>query len=93
MTATDDAHRAGLGAAVLHATVVYGRGHYNVQLGHAIVVDLRRHLFDHLQRLSVLFFTKERTGSVLSRLIHDVHEATSLIYAGMMVAAWTPFSC
>ena len=30
---------AALGTAVLHATVVYGRGHYNVQLGHSIVVD------------------------------------------------------
>ena len=72
--------------AVLQAAVVYGRGHFNVQLGHAVVVDLRQALFNHLQRLSVLFFTKERTGSVLSRLLQDAHEATSLIYMGVMVA-------
>jgi ABC-type multidrug transport system fused ATPase/permease subunit len=72
--------------AVLQAAVVYGRGHFNVQLGHSVVVDLRQALFTHLQKLSVLFFTKERTGSVLSRLLQDAHEATSLIYMGVMVA-------
>jgi subfamily B ATP-binding cassette protein MsbA len=34
----------------------------------------------------VLFFTKERTGTILSRLLQDAHEATSLIYMGVMVA-------
>jgi ABC-type multidrug transport system fused ATPase/permease subunit len=72
--------------AVLQAVVVYGRGHFNVQLGHSVVVDLRQDLFQHLQSLSVLFFTKERTGSILSRLLQDAHEATSLIYMGVMVA-------
>jgi ABC-type multidrug transport system fused ATPase/permease subunit len=73
--------------AVLHAAVVYGRGHYNVHLGHSVVVDIRRDLFRHVQRLSVLFFTRERTGSILARVIHDVHQATALIYTGVIVAA------
>jgi len=72
--------------ALLQAVVVYGRGHFNVNLGHAVVVDIRRHLFNHLQKLSVLFFTKERTGTILARLLQDAHEATSLIYMGVMVA-------
>jgi ABC-type multidrug transport system fused ATPase/permease subunit len=73
--------------AVLQAVVVYGRGHFNVKLGHSVVVDLRQVLFGHLQELSVLFFTKERTGAIVSRLLQDAHEATSLIYMGVMVAA------
>ncbi len=72
--------------AVLHAVVVYGRGHFNVRLGDGIVMDLRCDLFEHLQRLSLRFFTKERTGSILARVLHDVHEATSLIYMGVIVA-------
>jgi subfamily B ATP-binding cassette protein MsbA len=81
-------HLAELGAltAVAHAIVVYGRGHYNVHLGHAVVSDIRRELVDHLQTLSVRFFTKERTGSILARILHDVHEATALIYTGILVA-------
>ena len=73
--------------AVLHAVVVYGRGHFNVHLGHHVVTDLRHALFDHIQSLSLQFFTKERTGSVLSRILHDVHESTALIYTGVIVAA------
>lgn len=73
-------------AALGHAVVVYGRGHLNVRLGHGIVVDIRRELFEHLQKLSQLFFSQERTGSILARALHDVHEATSLLYMGLIVA-------
>lgn len=81
-------HLAGLGllTAVGHAIVVYGRGHCNVHLGHGVVADIRRAVFAHLQTLSVRFFTKERTGTILGRLMHDVHEATALIYTGIIVA-------
>ncbi|WAS90668.1 ABC transporter ATP-binding protein [Nannocystis punicea] len=72
--------------AVGHAIVVYGRGHFNIRLGHGIVADIRRELFDHLQKLSLLFFTRERTGAILARVVHDVHEAASLIYMGLIVA-------
>jgi subfamily B ATP-binding cassette protein MsbA len=72
--------------AIGHAIAVYGRGHLNVRLGHGIVVDIRRELFDHLQKLSLLFFTRERTGSILARVLHDVHEATALLYMGLIVA-------
>jgi subfamily B ATP-binding cassette protein MsbA len=73
--------------ALAHAIVVYGRGHSNVHLGHGVVCDIRRALFDHLQRLSVHFFSNERTGSMLSHVLHDVHEATALIYTGVIVVA------
>ncbi len=72
--------------AVMHAIALYGRGHFNVLLGDAIVGDLRRQLFEHLQKLSVRFYTRERTGGILSRVLHDVHEATSIIYMGIIVA-------
>jgi subfamily B ATP-binding cassette protein MsbA len=81
------AHMTELAAltAVLQAVVVYGRGHFNVHLGHGVVSDIRRALFDHVQTLSVGFFTRERTGSVLCHILHDVHEATTLIYTGAIV--------
>ena len=72
--------------ALVQSVVVYGRGHFNVHLSDSIITDLRRDLFEHLQKLSVRFYTKERIGSILSRLLHDVHEATALIYTGIIVA-------
>ena len=71
--------------AALHAAVVYGRGHFNVHLGHGVVTDIRRALFDHIQTLSLGFFTRERTGALVARILHDVHEATALIYTGVIV--------
>jgi ABC-type multidrug transport system fused ATPase/permease subunit len=71
--------------AFLHAVVVYGRGHYNVHLGNGVMTDIRRQLFEHLQRLSQRFYAKERTGSILARVLNDVHEATSLLYVGVIV--------
>lgn len=71
---------------VLHAFVLYGRGHFNVHLGDSIIADLREALFRHLQRLSVEFHARGRTGALLSRVLHDVHEATAIIYQGVIVA-------
>jgi ABC-type multidrug transport system fused ATPase/permease subunit len=71
---------------LLHAVALYGRGHFNVHLGESIVADLRRQVFVHLQRLSVRFYAKERTGAILSRVLHDVPDATALVYTGVVVA-------
>jgi ABC-type multidrug transport system fused ATPase/permease subunit len=68
-----------------HAVVVYGRGHFNTRLSSAVVCDLRRDLFAHLQRLSMRFFASERTGTLLSRILHDVQDATAVIYMGVVV--------
>jgi ABC-type multidrug transport system fused ATPase/permease subunit len=73
--------------AAVHSIVVYGRGHSNVQLSNAIVTDLRRDLFTHLQKLSVRFYTKGRIGSILARILNDVQDATALVYTGLIVAA------
>lgn len=78
---------AGL-SGLLSAIVVYGRGHCNTLLGDAVVADLRKELFDHLQRLSVRFYTKERTGEILGRVMQDVQDATSIIYIGVLVVAF-----
>src|SRR6185437_10257246 len=72
--------------AVLHAVVVYGRGHYNVHLGDGVVTDLRTRLFSHLQTLSLRFYAKERTGAILARVLYDVQEAAGLLYVGVIVA-------
>jgi subfamily B ATP-binding cassette protein MsbA len=73
--------------AILHAVVVYGRGHFNVHLGDNVVNDIRKKVFEHLQSLSLRFFAVERTGSILARVLDDVHEAARLIYVGVIVAA------
>jgi len=70
-----------------HALVVYGRGHFNAKLGASVVADLRRDLFEHLQSLSVRFYATQRIGTILSRVLQDVHDASQILYTGIIVAA------
>jgi ATP-binding cassette subfamily B protein len=42
------------------------------QIGEGIIFDLRRALFQHLQRMSLRFFTNSRTGEIMARLNNDV---------------------
>lgn len=42
------------------------------QMGEGIIYDLRRELFDHLQSMSLGFFTNTKTGELMSRLNSDV---------------------
>ena len=44
----------------------------NAEIGEGAIYDLRRALFTHLQRMSLRFYTKTRTGEVMSRLNSDV---------------------
>ena len=48
-------------------------------VGNRVTFDLRRRLFRHLQRLSLSFYDKRRTGSILSRLMSDVAAIQQLI--------------
>lgn len=41
-------------------------------MGEGIIYDLRRQLFDHLQSMSLGFFTNTKTGELMSRLNSDV---------------------
>lgn len=41
-------------------------------VGEGLIFDLRAALFDHVQRMPVLFFTRTQTGTLISRLNNDV---------------------
>ena len=42
------------------------------QVGQAVMHDLRTQVYRHLQRLSLAFFTRTRTGEVQSRIANDI---------------------
>src|SRR5437588_8055753 len=42
------------------------------QVGQRVMHDLRAAVFRHLQRLSLAFFTRTRTGEVQSRISNDI---------------------
>jgi ATP-binding cassette subfamily B protein len=44
----------------------------SAKLGEGLILDLRAAVFDHVQRQPVAFFTRTRTGALVSRLNNDV---------------------
>ncbi len=41
-------------------------------IGEGLILDLRTAVFDHVQRMPIAFFTRTRTGALVSRLGNDV---------------------
>jgi ATP-binding cassette subfamily B protein len=49
------------------------------QVGQRVMHDLRAAVFRHLQRLSLAFFTRTRTGEVQSRISNDIGGVQSVV--------------
>ncbi|WP_222936823.1 ABC transporter ATP-binding protein [Streptomonospora sp. PA3] len=45
---------------------------FSARIGEGLILDLRSAVYDHVQRLPVAFFTRTRTGALVSRLNNDV---------------------
>ncbi len=52
---------------------------WSARAGEGIIYDLRRQLYEHLQRMSLRFFTATKTGELISRLSNDVVGAQQAI--------------
>ena len=44
----------------------------SARIGEGLILDLRRAVFAHVQKMPVAFFTRTRTGALVSRLNNDV---------------------
>ena len=53
------------------------------EIGEGVILDLRRAVFDHVQRMPIAFFMRTRTGALVSRLNNDVIGAQSA-FAGTL---------
>jgi ABC-type multidrug transport system fused ATPase/permease subunit len=58
--------------AVLDAGVGIAGRWQSARIGEGLILDLRRTVFAHIQRMPVAFFTRTRTGALVSRLNNDV---------------------
>jgi ATP-binding cassette subfamily B protein len=58
--------------AVLDAAVLYVQSWCSGHVGQGTIYDLRRMVFDHIQRQPLAFFVRSQTGSLVSRLNGDV---------------------
>jgi ABC-type multidrug transport system fused ATPase/permease subunit len=58
--------------AILDAAVGLAGRWQSARIGEGLILDLRRVVFGHVQRMPVAFFTRTRTGALVSRLNNDV---------------------
>lgn len=69
---------------VARPPVEYLRQYLAQLVGSKILYDLRDSLFDHLQRLSLRFYSNRKAGEIISRVIHDVEQTKVFVITGLM---------
>lgn len=82
--------------AVFTQVTMHFRQRYSLEIGEAVVFDLRNAIFAHLQCMPMSYFHKTKVGRIISRMISDIEDVrigvqevlfVSLVAAGQMVVA------
>jgi ABC-type multidrug transport system fused ATPase/permease subunit len=70
-------------AAVINWGATYAQTYLINWVGQRALQDLRLQLFEHLQRLSIGFYSRRKTGVLISRITNDVQALDQLVTEGM----------
>ncbi len=60
-----------LGLYLLRAFLQFLRSYMAHVAGWGVVSDIRQHIYEHLQRLSLRFYEDKQTGQLMSRMVND----------------------
>src|SRR5690625_2961581 len=69
---------------LLRPPIEYIRQYLAQTVSSKILYDIRNKIFDHLQRLSLNFYSNTKTGEIISRVIHDVEQTKNFVITGLM---------
>ncbi|SFB16930.1 ATP-binding cassette, subfamily B, MsbA [Lentibacillus halodurans] len=69
---------------ILRPPIEYFRQYLAQWVGNTILYDIRDKLFDHIQKLSLRFYSQTKTGEIISRVIHDVEQTKNFVVTGLM---------
>jgi ATP-binding cassette subfamily B protein len=58
--------------AILNSSFSVSQTYVSTKVGQRVMHDLRTGVYSHLQRMSLAFFTRTRTGEVQSRIANDI---------------------
>jgi ATP-binding cassette subfamily B protein len=61
----------------------YAQTYLTSWVGEHVILDLRRALFAHIQKLSMDFFSRQKTGWIVSRLTNDIDALSQLVTDGV----------
>jgi ATP-binding cassette subfamily B protein len=68
-----------LGVLLARSVLTWGNSYIIATIGQYVVADIRRHAYNHLQRLAVSFYEKRQTGQLLSRITHDTQHIQEFV--------------
>ena len=68
-----------LGVYVARGGLRFARSYVAHIAGWGVVADVRQHIYEHLQQLSLRFYEDKQTGQLMSRLINDSDKFERLI--------------
>src|SRR5450759_4838173 len=72
-----------VGVSLVNLGASYLQTYLTSWVGSHIIYDLRRQLFAHLQKLSLDFFSRQKTGWIVSRLTNDIDALDQLVTDGV----------
>jgi ABC-type multidrug transport system fused ATPase/permease subunit len=72
-----------VGVHALLRIVDFGDLYLRHAVGERFIFDLRVHLYDHLQRLSLAFYERTSTGELMSRVTSDVNALEQFVTHGV----------
>src|SRR5262245_25717915 len=70
--------------AVLGAASSYAEKYLTTTVGQWVLHDLRRTLYQHIQRLSLSFHDEKRTGDLVSRVTSDIDAIQNLVSSALL---------
>ncbi len=69
---------------IIRPPIEYARQYYAQWVGSKILYDIRDRLFDHIQKLSLKYYAKTKSGEIISRVINDVEQTKNFVITGLM---------
>lgn len=75
----------GIGMVILYAAravLQYVVDYWGHTLGARIEYDMRKDLFNHVQKLSFSYFDNTKTGHIMSRIVNDLNDISELAHHG-----------
>ncbi|MFH2103917.1 MAG: ABC transporter ATP-binding protein [Chloroflexota bacterium] len=76
-----------LGTAMLQWLFTYFRVNLMAFVGQSVIYDLRKILFEHLQKLSLSFYSHFSVGRVITRVINDVETVRDFVTWAVLAVA------
>jgi ATP-binding cassette subfamily B protein/subfamily B ATP-binding cassette protein MsbA len=67
------------GLYILRAVLTFLRGYLAHVAGWGVVAEVRGHIYNHLQRLSLRYYADKQTGQLMSRVVNDTDLFEQLI--------------